>query len=119
MAAHPWRVEDRGLAIAVRLTPRGGRDAIEGIEELSDGRPVLTARVRAAPEKGAANQALEELVARALGVPKTHASVVAGGTSRVKTVRVAGDPRALLEAAEALASTPQETSRRPARGSGG
>jgi uncharacterized protein YggU (UPF0235/DUF167 family) len=34
--------------LAVRLTPRGGRDAIDGIEQLSDGRRVLKVRVRAA-----------------------------------------------------------------------
>ena len=42
----------------VRLTPKGGRDAIDGIEELADGQCVLKARVRAAPSEGEANDAL-------------------------------------------------------------
>jgi Uncharacterised ACR, YggU family COG1872 len=55
--------------LAVRLTPRGGRDAIDGIEQLSDGRRVLKVRVRAAASEGEANAALTKLVARTLGVP--------------------------------------------------
>jgi uncharacterized protein YggU (UPF0235/DUF167 family) len=76
----------------VRLTPRGGRDAVEGVEVLADGRAVVKARVRAAPEKGAANAALETLIAKLCGVPKSAVTVVAGATGRVKTVRVEGEP---------------------------
>jgi uncharacterized protein YggU (UPF0235/DUF167 family) len=63
---------------------------------------VLKARVRAAPEKGLANAALEKLVAGALGVPKSAVTVVAGGTSRTKVVKVAGDPARLGPAMEGL-----------------
>ena len=100
-SARFWREEKDGLFIRVRLTPRGGRDALEGVEILSDGQSVLKARVRAAPEKGHANAALEKLIAEALGVPKSRVEVVAGGTARVKTVRVAAvltDFRARLAA---------------------
>ena len=105
-AAVPWRAEKGALVVQVRLTPRGGRDAIEGIETLSDGRAVLKARVRASPEKGLANAALEELMADALDVAKSAVSVTAGATSRVKSVRVAGDPNALRKRLEAAASRP-------------
>jgi uncharacterized protein (TIGR00251 family) len=87
-SARFWREEKDGLFIRVRLTPRGGRDALEGVEILADGHSVLKARVRAAPEKGQANAALEKLIAEALGVPKSAVEVVAGGTARVKTVQV-------------------------------
>ena len=90
------------MVVRVRLTPRGGRDALEGAETLSDGGAVLKARVRAAPEKGLANAALEKLLAGALGVPKSAVSVVAGGTSRTKTLKVAGEPGQLIEAMEEL-----------------
>lgn len=63
MADVPWRIEGGALKIAVRLTPRGGRDGLDGVEVRDDGRPVLKARVRAAPEDGAANAALERLLA--------------------------------------------------------
>jgi uncharacterized protein YggU (UPF0235/DUF167 family) len=101
----PWRAHSEGLDIAVRLTPRGGHDVIEGVETLSDGRAVLKARVRAAPEKGAANAALEALIAKAFGVPKTAVAVVAGASGRLKSVRVEGEPESLVRALAVLAKT--------------
>src|SRR5579871_5440636 len=38
---YPWRASAVGISVALRVTPRGGRDDIEGIETLSDGRSVL------------------------------------------------------------------------------
>jgi uncharacterized protein YggU (UPF0235/DUF167 family) len=57
-----------GVALDVRLTPRGGRDAIEGVERRADGRIMLKARVRAAPFEGQANEALCRLLAHELGL---------------------------------------------------
>ena len=94
----PWRVSNDGLVVAVRLTPKAALDRIDGITKLADGRNVLKARVRAVPEKGQANAALEALLAKALGVPKSAVSVVAGGTSRLKSVLVAGSPDILATA---------------------
>ncbi len=88
----PWRVSGEALVVAVRLTPKAALDRIDGITTLADGRCVLQVRVRAAPEKGKANAALEVLLAKALGVPKSAVSVIAGGTSRLKSVQVAGNP---------------------------
>jgi uncharacterized protein YggU (UPF0235/DUF167 family) len=102
--AVPWREEKGAIVVHVRLTPRGGRDQLEGIETLSDGRAVLKARVRAAPEKGLANAALVELLAGALDVPKSAVSVVSGATSRVKSVRVTGNPTTLRKSLETFAS---------------
>jgi uncharacterized protein YggU (UPF0235/DUF167 family) len=93
--AVPYEAHTKGLRIRVRLTPRGSRDALEGIEMLADGRAVFKARVRAAPEKGLANAALEALIAQALRVPKSAVSVVFGGTGRVKVVEVSGDSTGL------------------------
>lgn len=92
MTGQPWQVSDEGFVIAMRLTPKAAVDRIEGIVTLADGRSMLQARVRAVPEKGKANAALEMLLAKALGVPKSAVSVIAGGTSRLKSVRVDGDP---------------------------
>jgi uncharacterized protein YggU (UPF0235/DUF167 family) len=85
----------------VRATPRAGRDAIAGVERLADGSVVLKARVRAAPEDGEANAALARLIARAASVPPSAASLVRGGTARLKMFRLAGDPAALAAALEA------------------
>ncbi len=95
LPAPPFEADAAGIRLRVRLTPRGGRDALEGIAALADGSAVLKARVRAAPEKGVANAALEKLIARALGVPKSSVSVVTGETARTKMVRVAGDREGL------------------------
>ena len=86
----------------MRLTPKAACNRIEGIATLADGRSVLRARVRAAPEKGKANAALEALLAKALGVPKSAVSVIAGGTSRLKSVQVAGSPDILAAAMEKI-----------------
>ncbi len=102
-AEPPWSAEAGGVAIWVRLTPKGGRDAIEGVETLADGRRVLKARVRAAPEDGRANAALVELVARSLRAPKKAVTLRFGETSRVKKLFVAGDPAPTLDALARLA----------------
>jgi uncharacterized protein len=101
-----FRMRNDGIDLFVRLTPKAAMDRLAGIETSADGRSHLKARVRAVPENGAANQALERLVAKALGVPRSAVSVVAGGTARLKTLRVVGDPAALAKAVEALGGGP-------------
>lgn len=101
--AVPWQVAPGGIALAVRLTPKGGRDAIDGIETLSDGRSVLKARVRAAPTEGEANDALCRLIAKALRVPPRDVSLSAGATARVKRLMIAGDGAKLIAALQELA----------------
>ena len=71
--------------LPVRLTPKSARDEIVGIEAFG-GEAVLKARVRALPEDGRANEALERLVAHWLKVPPSSVSVAQGGKSRMKQV---------------------------------
>lgn len=97
-----FRLRPDGLDLFVRLTPKAAVDRLEGLEVTADGRGHLKARVRAVPEKGAANTALEKLVARALGLPASSVSVNAGGTSRLKVLRIGGDPVLLEKAISAL-----------------
>ena len=82
----PWQLAADGLLLTVRLTPKGGRDAIDGIEQMSDGRSVLKARVRAAASDGEANAALVRLVATTLAVAPRQVSLIAGATARLKRV---------------------------------
>ncbi|SER22453.1 hypothetical protein SAMN05216548_11396 [Faunimonas pinastri] len=96
MAWDAWEIRPSGLQLSVRLTPRSSRDAIEGVQVLSDGRAVLQARVRAVPEKGAANKSLLALVAERLDVPKGAVSLASGSTSRLKAVLVEGEPAELI-----------------------
>ena len=100
--ADPWRYSAQGISIALRVTPRGGRDEIDGIEMLANGRAVLKVRVRAVAEGGEANRAVTELLARSLGVRKASVRILSGVTSRLKQVAVAGDPGKLGEALHML-----------------
>jgi uncharacterized protein YggU (UPF0235/DUF167 family) len=85
------------LSVVVRLTPRAGRDALEGLTSLDDGAVVLKAAVRAAPEDGAANEALIRLVAKRAGVAASRVRLARGATSRLKTLLIEGGDLALAE----------------------
>jgi uncharacterized protein len=91
----PWAVCADGLVVTVRLTPRGGRDQIEGVESRADGRCVLKARVRAAATEGEANDALMRLLACAVGVAPRAVGLIGGATSRIKRLHICGDPGVL------------------------
>jgi uncharacterized protein (TIGR00251 family) len=91
----PWRYSTEGISVALRVTPRGGRDDIDGIETLANGRSVVKVRVRANADGGEANRAVTELVAKALGVTKARVRILSGTTSRLKQIAVDGDPAKL------------------------
>jgi hypothetical protein len=91
----PWQLAADGLLLTVRLTPKAGRDAIDGIEQMTDGRSVLKARVRAAASDGEANAALVRLVARSLAVAPRQVSLIAGATARLKRLKIEGSAPAL------------------------
>ncbi len=105
-AAPPWSARAEGIALSVRLTPKSSREAIDGVELLSDGRAVLKARVRAVPEDGKANDALLRLIAKTLGAPASQASITGGATARLKTVAIKGDAAALAARLSALFPMP-------------
>ena len=69
------------IRLAVHVTPRSGAAAIEGVRE-----GVLHVRVRAAPEDGAANEAVLRLLADTLLVPRSALSLVSGARSRRKLI---------------------------------
>jgi uncharacterized protein YggU (UPF0235/DUF167 family) len=95
----PWRLAPGGgLFVDVRLTPRGGRDAVDAIERRADGRTVLKARVRAPAFEGEANAALCRLVAGAAGAAPRQVTLVAGATARLKRLYIIGDARQLAAA---------------------
>jgi uncharacterized protein (TIGR00251 family) len=85
-----------GIRIAVRLTPHGRADRIEGIVHSANGRPAVKVSVTAPPVEGRANDALVLLLAKQWSVPKRDLAIVAGQKSRDKIVHIAGDPAALL-----------------------
>jgi uncharacterized protein (TIGR00251 family) len=93
-------MEPGAIVVGVRLTPKADRDAVEGVGALSDGRAVAHVRVRALPDRGAANAALIALMARTFRRPKSAVNIVAGTSQRLKQVRIAGEPAALAKIVE-------------------
>ncbi len=89
----------KGLSVVVRLTPRAGRDALQGLATLDDGVEAVKAAVRAAPEGGAANAALIRLVAKSVGVAASRVRLERGAASRLKRLVIEGGG---LEMAERL-----------------
>lgn len=101
----PWTATADGLVVTVRVTPRGGRDAIGGVSVRDDGQPVLLMKVRAAPSEGEANAAVIALLARALKVPPRDVTLVAGQTARIKRLAVRGEAAALTARLEEIAKS--------------
>jgi uncharacterized protein len=102
----PYRLLADGILLFVRLTPKGGRDALDGLMYDGDGKAWLKARVSAVPEDGKANAALEALLAKIFGVSRGHVYVIVGQTARNKQVKITGDQKNLLTKLAATISTP-------------
>ncbi|MEM5516786.1 DUF167 family protein [Henriciella sp. AS95] len=80
------------MRLTVRATPNASADSIEGPGEDAAGRIFLKVKVRAVPEKGKANRAVEKLLAKALRLAKSDVKVVTGETSRIKGVDIDTEP---------------------------
>jgi uncharacterized protein (TIGR00251 family) len=96
VTAKPYGAVPGGVRLAVRLTPRAGRDALDGTGVDAQGRPVLLVRLAAPPVEGAANEALVAFLADLLDLRRKDVTIRSGQTSRTKIVSLAGDPDALL-----------------------
>lgn len=97
----PFRSSKNGLTLAVRLTPKASRNAIDGIVTTVDGTSELKVSVTAVPENGKANAALIKLLSKEWKIAKGCFEIVAGQTERHKTLTIAtldsGEERARLE----------------------
>ncbi len=71
------------MIITVRLTPKSHKNLVEGFHD-----DILHVRVRAVPEKGKANAALIELLAKHFSVAKSDVEIVSGFESRIKRIRL-------------------------------
>lgn len=80
-------VSERATSVrfTVRVQPRASRSEVCGVHG-----DALKVRVSAPPVDGAANAALVELLAGALGVATRAVSIVAGASGRSKVVDVEG-----------------------------
>ena len=90
------RLSAGSLSFRLRLTPRGGRDAIDGWARGADGQEQLNARVSVPPEDGKANAALIALLSKALGVARSRIRIAAGETARLKTIEISPATDALV-----------------------
>lgn len=72
-----------GAEFELRVTPRARRPGLT-LDEAG----ALRAAVTAPPEDGRANEAVRELLAKALGVAKTRLTLIRGQTARNKTFRL-------------------------------
>jgi uncharacterized protein len=91
----PLRAGKGGLLLSVRATPNAARDEIPGLHTAADGAVSLIVKVTAAPDKGRANKAIIDMLARASDLPKSAFTLLSGETDRNKTLLVSGNPAAL------------------------
>jgi uncharacterized protein (TIGR00251 family) len=96
VTARFWRQLPDGLEIAVRVTPKGGRDAVEGVVLDSAGTPWLAVRVSTPPDQGKANQAVIKILAGQFNVRSSQLALVNGASARLKRLRISGTPDALV-----------------------
>lgn len=73
------------MRLEVRVSPKASRNAITGFHS-----GALKVAVTAAPERGKANEAVAELLAEALDLPRGAVQVAAGHTSRSKQLEIKG-----------------------------
>lgn len=93
-------MNDSGIRLAVRLTPKAGRAGINGIAQTADGAAYVKAAVTAPAEDGKANRALLKLLARELRLPASAMHVASGATARQKSIQIAGEPADLKKRLE-------------------
>lgn len=73
------------MKLNVKVVPKASRNEIAGW--LGD---ALKVRVAALPEAGRANDAVEALIAEALGLPRARVRLIAGAASARKTLEIIG-----------------------------
>jgi uncharacterized protein len=81
----PIRETETGVVFRVRVVPRASRCEAAGFQD-----DALKLRITAPPVEGKANEACIALLAELLGVKKARVAIIAGQTSKMKTVAVEG-----------------------------
>ena len=84
-------VHGASVRVSVHVQPRATRTEIVGAHGTA-----LKVRIQAPPVDGAANAAVETLLAARLGVPRGSVRVVSGLASRAKVVDIAGTTEAAV-----------------------
>ncbi len=81
------------ILLRVKAMPNAGRSSVGELRG-----DELVVRLAAPPEKGKANRELIDLLAGAVGLPRSSLRVVSGESSRHKVVALPGAAKARLEA---------------------
>lgn len=76
-----------GDVIKIRVTPKASSNRIK-VEKQADGSYLVRVYVTTVPEDGKANKAVVEILAKALGVPKSSLTITQGLTSKDKTISI-------------------------------
>jgi uncharacterized protein (TIGR00251 family) len=87
------QIHELGVILPVRAQPGAGRNAV-----LGEHQGKLKVAVTQAPEKGKANKAVIEVLAKALGIKRSQVELIAGETSQQKKFLIRGISLAELEA---------------------
>jgi uncharacterized protein (TIGR00251 family) len=90
LSAACYRVTEDGLVVRVRLTPRAGRERVDGVVDGDGEAAYLAVRVAAPPVENAANEALIAFLAKRWGIARSRLAIEAGERARVKTLTVRG-----------------------------
>ena len=77
-----------GYILRVRLMPNSSLTKVLGKIKTPDGADCLKIGVTVVPEKGKANEALVEFLAKSLKQPKSAFEIIFGKTDRLKKVRL-------------------------------
>jgi uncharacterized protein (TIGR00251 family) len=100
----PFTLDATGATLTIRATPKASKTAVTGVVALEGDATALGLRVAAPPVDGAANDEVVRFVAKQLRVGRGAVTLVAGQTSRVKRLRIEGEPAAVEAALRALLS---------------
>jgi uncharacterized protein (TIGR00251 family) len=90
LSQSPYAPDGDALRLAVRVTPRARRSALNGIVDTGEGRVAVAVKLAAPPVDGAANEALVAFLAGTFGLPRASVRIVSGDKSRLKVVRLTG-----------------------------
>ena len=96
----PYSMNDSGIRLAIRLTPKASHASINGMARTNDGQAYVKATVTAPAEGGKANRALLKLLARELRQPASTMHIASGATARQKSIQIAGNPANLKKRLE-------------------
>lgn len=91
------REGNEGITIKIRARPKSRSNSIRGVRG-----DALLVSVTAPPEKGKANKAIIDLLARHLKLPKSSIELLSGETHSEKIFRIYGITRSQFEKAVSL-----------------